>query len=149
MIIFFTTIVAVPLMLIFAGLAIDIAALGVLKDRVQVAADASATATAAAIHFVKDDPECVKDCAGHWAWSPAVATAYAQLNGFPVQDAQFDPATPRVSVVIGAAMPTSFLRLVGVNVLATAARADAVRTNVTQEVKDAEPPVPGRSALVR
>jgi len=64
MIIFFTTILCLPLMLIVAGLGIDLAALATLRDKVQVAADAGAVAGASAIHFVKDDEKCEVNCPG-------------------------------------------------------------------------------------
>jgi len=149
MILFFTTITVVPLMLVFAGMAIDLTALGELKTRAQVAVDAGATAGAASIRFVKDVPECTKDCTGNWTLNTDVPRAYSALNGFANPDVTFDPAAPGVTVSVTSSIGTSFLRLIGITQLNTAASAKAVRKNIEQAVKDAEPPVPGRSALVK
>ena len=145
--VFFVTIVLVPMMLIVAGLGIDVSALATLRDRVQLAADAAAVAGASSIHFVKDIPECTVDCTGHWAMSLDIPRAYAALNGFNEATITFNPAEPSVTVTISTAMSTSLLRLIGIQVLSTGAISKAIRMNVDQAAKDAEPPAAGRSRL--
>ena len=147
--IFFITVSVIPLMLIVAGLAIDLGALGVIRDRAQVAVDAAATAGASAIHFVKNDPTCISNCDGVWLLDTEIARQYAIQNGLPEPAITFDPSVPKVKVTGTASIGTSFLRLIGITHLDTSAAAVAIRTNVAQPDKDAEPPTPGRYRLTK
>ena len=144
---FFVAIVVLPMMLIVAGLGIDVAALATLRDRAQLAADAAATAGAASTHFVKDVPECTVDCTGHWALNLDVPKAFASLNGFPEATIVFNPGEPSVAVTITTSLQTTLLRLIGITTLNTGAFAKAIRFNTDQAAKDQEPPAPGRSRL--
>lgn len=148
--IFFVTVLVLPLMLVLSGLAIDLAALGTARDRAQVASDAAATAGASSIRFQKFDPDCVKDCGGIWIL-PSMNTVitYAEQNGFSDPTVVFSPAEPSVTVTVTGSSPTSFLRLLGFNRFDTIAMAKAIRTNVSQEEKDAANPTPGHSRLVQ
>src|SRR5690242_17172083 len=91
MIIFFVAVAVLPVSLLFAGLAIDLGALGVLRDRLQVAADAGAVAGASSIAWTKADHSCLTNCAGSWSLNLDVPKAYSALNGAPDPDVTFTP----------------------------------------------------------
>ncbi len=145
MIIFFVGVLVIPLMLIFAGLTVDLGAFGVLRDKLQRAADSAATAGASAVTWQKTDPACSTNCSGVWTLNEDVSRAYSSLNGYTPASVSFDPAVPSVFVSVASVMDTSFLRLIGITSLASAAQAKAVRSNIDEPERSK----PGRSRLTQ
>jgi hypothetical protein len=82
-----------------------------------------------------------------------VARAYARLNTSPllgdvvVEAPQFNAALPAVTVSARTTVPTSLLRLAGINALALSAQARAARSNIEQTDKDQN--TPGKSRLTQ
>lgn len=142
-ILLFTTILVVPLMIIFAGLAMDLAYHGTVDDELQRAMDAASLAGAGKLGFDSSAFPTVRN----------FAQSYAAANKFKVGTINLDLNTandPNGNIVLGiwnagaftpsldgskvnavrcqysTTIPTSFLRLIGVNTLASAAQAVAI-----------------------
>jgi hypothetical protein len=142
-ILLFTTILAVPLMIIFGGLAMDLAYHGTVDDELQRAMDAASLAGAGKLGFDSSVFPTVRN----------FAQSYAAANQFKVGTINLNLNTandPNGNIVLGiwnagaftpsldgskvnavrcqysATIPTSFLRLIGINDLATAAQAVAI-----------------------
>jgi Flp pilus assembly protein TadG len=144
----FTTALVVPVMLVLAGLAIDMAYLGEVKTQVQRSMDAAALAGAGNLGFNSS----------YFPGAYAAATNYALLNPFRVGtialapspgNADVPPASGTGNIVLGIwngttfapsldgtqvnavkcqyarTIPTSFLRLLGVTTLPVSAQAIA------------------------
>jgi Flp pilus assembly protein TadG len=142
-ILLFTTILAVPLMIIFGGLAMDLAYYGTVDDELQRAMDAASLAGAGKLGFDSSVFPTVRN----------FAQSYAAANQFKVGTINLNLNTandPNGNIVLGiwnagaftpsldgskvnavrcqysTTIPTSFLRLIGINDLATAAQAVAI-----------------------
>ena len=142
-ILLFTTILVVPLMIIFGGLAMDLAYHGTVDDELQRAMDAASLAGAGKLGFDSSVFPTVRN----------FAKSYAAANQFKVGTIDLNLNTandPNSNIVLGiwnagtftpsldgskvnavrcqyaTTIPTSFLRLIGINSLATAAQAVAI-----------------------
>jgi len=142
-ILLFTTILVVPLMIIFGGLAMDLAYHGTVDDELQRAMDAASLAGAGKLGFDSSVFPTVRN----------FAKSYAAANQFKVGTINLNLNTandPNSNIVLGiwnagtftpsldgskvnavrcqysTTIPTSFLRLIGVNTLASAAQAVAI-----------------------
>lgn len=142
-ILLFTTILVVPLMIIFGGLAMDLAYYGTVDDELQRAMDAASLAGAGKLGFDSSAFPTVR----------TFAQSYAAANQFKVGTINLNLNTtndPNGNIVLGiwnagaftpsldgskvnavrcqysTTIPTSFLRLIGINNLATAAQAVAI-----------------------
>ena len=142
-ILLFTTILVVPLMIIFGGLAMDLAYYGTVDDELQRSMDAAALAGAGKLGFDSSVFPTVRN----------FAQSYAATNQFKVGTINLNLNTgndPNGNIVLGiwnagaftpsldgskvnavrcqysTTIPTSFLRLIGINSLATAAQAVAI-----------------------
>ena len=139
-----TTILVLPLMLIFAGIAVDVAAVGQRDAELQTCADAAATAAASSTYWVPPEPP---ETEGHWDLDIAQASTYHVLNcpGATLAAPTATGQPPVVRVAVSGTSETSFLKILGIQQLAVAAVAEAVRKNTTE----AERPDAGRSRLVK
>jgi Flp pilus assembly protein TadG len=144
-ILLFTTVLVVPLMLIIGGLALDLSYYGTVDDQLQRSMDAAALAGAGKLGFDDSVFPTVR----------SFAQNYASINTFKSGTISLDlntANTPSGNIVLGiwndatrtftpstdgtfvnavrcrysSSVPTSFLRLIGLNSLATAAQATAV-----------------------
>ena len=142
-ILLFTTILVVPLMIIFGGLAMDLAYFGTVDDELQRSMDAAALAGAGKLGFDSSAFPTVR----------SFAQSYASINPFRRGTINLDLNTGNDvngNIVLGiwnagsftpsldgskvnavrcqysTTVPTSFLRLIGINSLATAAQAVAI-----------------------
>lgn len=142
-ILLFTTVLVVPLMLIVGGLALDLAYYGTVDDELQRAMDAAALAGAGKLGFDSSVFPTVR----------SFSQSYASINHFKTGTITLDLNTannPDGNIVLGiwnagtftpsldgskvnavrcqysTTVPTSFLRLIGINSLATAAGAVAI-----------------------
>jgi Flp pilus assembly protein TadG len=142
-ILLFTTILVVPLMIIFGGLAMDMAYYGTVDDEIQRAMDSAALAGAGKLGFDSSAFPTVR----------AYAQNYATLNRFKSGTISLSANTsndPAGNIVLGiwnsgiftpsldgsrvnavrcqyqTTVQTSFLRLVGINTLAAGAQAVAI-----------------------
>jgi len=142
-ILLFTTILVVPLMIIFGGLAMDLAYFGTVDDELQRSMDAAALAGAGKLGFDSSAFPTVR----------SFAQSYASINPFRTGTINLDLNTGNDvngNIVLGiwnagaftpsldgskvnavrcqysTTVPTSFLRLIGINSLATAAQAVAI-----------------------
>lgn len=142
-ILLFTTILVVPLMIILAGLAIDMAYFGTVDDELQRAMDAAALAGAGKLGFDSSVFPTVRN----------FAQSYASDNRFKVGTVTLGLNTannPNGNIVLGiwnggtftpsldgskvnavrcqytTTVPTSFLKLIGINSLSSAVQAVAI-----------------------
>ncbi len=142
-ILLFTTVLVVPLMIIFGGLAMDLAYFGTVDDELQRAMDAAALAGAGKLGFDSTVFPTVR----------SFAQSYASSNPFKVGTINLNLNTgndPSGNIVLGiwnagtftpsldgsqvnavrcqysTTVPTSFLKLIGVNSLTAAAQAVAI-----------------------
>jgi Flp pilus assembly protein TadG len=142
-ILLFTTVLVVPLMIIVGGLALDLSYYGTVDDELQRAMDAAALAGAGKLGFDSSVFPTVR----------SFAQSYASINHFKTGTITLDLNTannPDGNIVLGiwnagtftpsldgskvnavrcqysTTVPTSFLRLIGINSLATAAGAVAI-----------------------
>ena len=142
-ILLFTTVLVVPLMLIIGGLALDLAYYGTVDDQLQRSMDAAALAGAGKLGFDDSVFPTVR----------SFAQNYATINRFRMGTITLDPNTgndPSGNIVLGiwnagtftpslegnkvnavrcqysTTVPTTFLRLIGLNSLPAAAGAVAV-----------------------
>jgi Flp pilus assembly protein TadG len=142
-ILLFTTILVVPLMIIFGGLAVDLAYHGTVDDELQRSMDAAALAGAGKLGFDSSAFPTVRSFAQSYASSNQFRTGTINLNLNTGNDANgnivlgiwnagaFTPSLDgsKVNAVrcqYSTTVPTSFLRLIGINSLATAAQAVAI-----------------------
>ena len=142
-ILLFTTILAVPLMIIFGGLAMDLAYHGTVDDELQRSMDAAALAGAGKLGFDSSVFPTVRSFAQSYASSNQFRTGTINLNLNTGNDANgnivlgiwnagaFTPSLDgsKVNAVrcqYSTTVPTSFLRLIGVNTLDAAAQAVAI-----------------------
>jgi Flp pilus assembly protein TadG len=142
-ILLFTTILVVPLMIIFGGLAIDLAYHGTVDDELQRSMDAAALAGAGKLGFDSSVFPTVRSFAQSYASSNQFRTGTINLNLNTGNDANgnivlgiwnagaFTPSLDgsKVNAVrcqYSTTVPTSFLRLIGVNSLDAAAQAVAI-----------------------
>ena len=142
-ILLFTTVLVVPLMIIVGGLALDLSYYGTVDDELQRAMDAAALAGAGKLGFDSSVFPTVR----------SFSQSYASINHFKTGTITLDLNTannPDGNIVLGiwnagtftpsldgskvnavrcqysTTVPTSFLRLIGINSLATAAGAVAI-----------------------
>jgi Flp pilus assembly protein TadG len=142
-ILLFTTVLVVPLMLIISGLALDLSYYGTVDDQLQRSMDAAALAGAGKLGFDDSVFPTVR----------SFAQTYASINHFKSGTISLDLNTannPSGNIVLGiwnagtftpsldgsrvnavrcqysTTVPTSFLRLIGINSLAAAAGAVAI-----------------------
>jgi Flp pilus assembly protein TadG len=148
-ILLFTTILAVPLMIIFGGLAMDLAYYGTVDDELQRSMDAASLAGAGKLGF----NDTFFPAARQWAQQYAISNSYRADNASTqINSSNFTWTTgnnPGDNIVLGIwdgstfspsldgsrvnavqcqfanSIPTSFLRLIGVNSLQVGARAIA------------------------
>lgn len=142
-ILLFTTILAVPLMIIFGGLAMDLAYYGTVDDELQRAMDAASLAGAGKLGFDSSVFPTVRNFAQSYATANQFKVGTINLNLNTANDPNgnivlgiwnagaFTPSLDgsRVNAVrcqYSTTIPTSFLRLIGINNLATAAQAVAI-----------------------
>jgi hypothetical protein len=142
-ILLFTTILVVPLMIIFGGLAMDLAYHGTVDDELQRSMDAAALAGAGKLGFDSSAFPTVRSFAQSYASSNQFRTGTINLNLNTGNDANgnivlgiwnagaFTPSLDgsKVNAVrcqYSTTVPTSFLRLIGVNSLDAAAQAVAI-----------------------
>jgi Flp pilus assembly protein TadG len=142
-ILLFTTILVVPLMIIFGGLAMDLAYHGTVDDELQRSMDAAALAGAGKLGFDSSVFPTVRSFAQSYASSNQFRTGTINLNLNTGNDANgnivlgiwnagaFTPSLDgsKVNAVrcqYSTTVPTSFLRLIGVNSLDAAAQAVAI-----------------------
>ena len=144
MIVFFVTIAVVPLMLVIGGFGIDIAAYSAQDARLQVCADAAATAAASSTYWVEPEPP---ETEGHWELDITQVSRFQHLNcaGAALEAPTVVGQPPEVGVVLRTTYDPSLLRLIGLDHLNLAAGAKAVRSNT----KESERPDPGRSRLTQ
>ena len=146
MILFFCSILVVPLVLMLGALTVDLPVLFRERVRAQAAADSAAVAGASSTTWLPDDPACVgPSCPGTWQVNPDVPKAYSALNGYPSPTVTTNLTTPSVRVVISTSTETVFARLIGLNRLSTTVVAEAIRRNI----EEAQRLDPGRSALTQ
>ncbi len=142
-ILLFTTILVVPLMIIFGGLAMDLAYYGTVDDELQRSMDAAALAGAGKLGFDSSAFPTVRSFAQSYASSNPFRTGTISLNLNTSNDVNgnivlgiwnagaFTPSLDgsKVNAVrcqYSTTVPTSFLRLIGVNSLAAGAQAVAI-----------------------
>jgi len=142
-ILLFTTILAVPLMIIFGGLAMDLAYYGTVDDELQRAMDAASLAGAGKLGFDSSVFPTVRNFAQSYAAANQFKVGTINLNLNTANDPSgnivlgiwnagaFTPSLDgsKVNAVrcqYSTTIPMSFLRLIGINNLATAAQAVAI-----------------------
>jgi Flp pilus assembly protein TadG len=142
-ILLFTTILVVPLMLIIGGLAMDLAYYGTVDDELQRSMDAAALAGAGKLGFDSSVFPTVRSFAQSYASLNHFKSGTINLNLNTGNDANgnivlgiwnagtFTPSLDgskvnSVRCQYSTTVPTSFLRLIGINSLATAAQAVAI-----------------------
>lgn len=142
-ILLFTTILVVPLMIIFGGLAMDMAYYGTVDDEIQRAMDAAALAGAGKLGFDSSAFPTVRSNAQTYATVNKFKTGTISLSANTSNDPAgnivlgiwnsgiFTPSLDgsRVNAVrcqYQTTVQTSFLRLVGINTLAAGAQAVAI-----------------------
>ena len=142
-ILLFTTILVVPLMIIFGGLAMDMAYYGTVDDEIQRAMDAAALAGAGKLGFDSSAFPTVRTYAQTYATVNKFKTGTISLSANTSNDPAgnivlgiwnsgvFTPSLDgsRVNAVrcqYQTTVQTSFLRLVGINTLAAGAQAVAI-----------------------
>lgn len=142
-ILLFTTILVVPLMIIFGGLAMDMAYYGTVDDEIQRAMDAAALAGAGKLGFDSSAFPTVRSNAQTYATVNKFKTGTISLSANTSNDpagnivlgiwnaGTFTPSLDgsRVNAVrcqYQTTVQTSFLRLVGINTLAAGAQAVAI-----------------------
>lgn len=142
-ILLFTTILVVPLMIIFGGLAMDMAYYGTVDDEIQRAMDAAALAGAGKLGFDSSVFPTVRTYAQNYATVNPFKTGTISLSANTSNDPAgnivlgiwnggvFTPSLDgsRVNAVrcqYQTTVQTSFLRLVGINTLAAGAQAVAI-----------------------
>ena len=142
-ILLFTTVLVVPLMIIFGGLAMDLAYYGTVDDELQRAMDAAALAGAGKLSFDSSVFPTVRSFAQSYATANPFRTGTINLGLNTANDPSgnivlgvwnagvFTPSLDgsRVNAVrcqYQTTVPTSFLRLIGVNSLAAGAQAVAI-----------------------
>ncbi len=142
-ILLFTTVLVVPLMIIFGGLAMDMAYYGTVDDELQRAMDAAALAGAGKLSFDSSVFPTVRSFAQSYATANSFRTGTISLGLNTANDPAgnivlgiwnagvFTPSLDgsRVNAVrcqYQTTVPTSFLRLIGVNSLSAGAQAVAI-----------------------
>jgi Flp pilus assembly protein TadG len=142
-ILLFTTILVVPLMIIFGGLAMDMAYYGTVDDEIQRAMDAAALAGAGKLGFDSSAFPTVRSNAQTYATVNKFKTGTISLSANTSNDpagnivlgiwnaGTFTPSLDgsRVNAVrcqYQTTVQTSFLRLVGINTLSAGAQAVAI-----------------------
>jgi Flp pilus assembly protein TadG len=142
-ILLFTTILVVPLMLIIGGLAMDLAYYGTVDDELQRSMDAAALAGAGKLGFDSSVFPTVRSFAQSYASLNHFKSGTINLNLNTGNDVNgnivlgiwnagtFTPSLDgskvnSVRCQYSTTVPTSFLRLIGINSLATAAQAVAI-----------------------
>jgi Flp pilus assembly protein TadG len=151
-ILLFTTVLVVPLMIIIGGLALDLAYYGTVDDELQRSMDAAALAGAGNLGFDSSVFGAARQAAQNYAVgnkyraenaSKQINTSTFTLNAgntssgnivLGVWDGTARTFTPSLNGTFvnavrcryASSVPTSFLRLVGINSLATAAQATAI-----------------------
>jgi Flp pilus assembly protein TadG len=152
-ILLFTTVLVVPLMIIIAGLAIDLAYYGTVDDEIQRSMDAAALAGAGKLGFDSSAFAGARQAAQDYATSnPYRAEKHAKQIITSTFTQNSGNADPNGNVILGiwngvtrtftpsldgtlvnavkcqyaSSIPTSFLKLIGLNSLSTAAQATAI-----------------------
>ena len=142
-ILLFTTILVVPLMIIFGGLAMDLAYYGTVDDELQRSMDAAALAGAGNLGFDPVIPAKVRTAARDYAKSNTYRTGQITLALNEANDLNGNIVTgiwkagaftkslngSEANAVLcqtSTTIPTSFLRLIGLNSLTAAASAIAI-----------------------
>jgi hypothetical protein len=144
MILFFCTILVVPLMILIGGLSVDLAALGQRDAKLQSCADSAVLAAASSTYWVEPEPPATE---GRWELDLSQVTRFHQLNcpGAALEAPTATGQPPTVAVTLRTVSETSLLRVIGLQQLNVAAHAKAVRRNILE----AERPDPGRSRLTQ